>query len=155
MGISSNASELVQRLKARIEKTRPDSPEIRTALTRIGATVSSQAIINVRRHNLIDTGRLMNSIRYEFFQAQNVPGVKIGSFGVPYAAVHEFGFQGTVSIRAHKRLITKVFGKPVSPREIDIKPHQRMMMVRERPYLRPAVRTHRETIINVLREALK
>lgn len=152
--IESNADTVIKRLKDLIKRSRPDSPELRQALTRIGAVVSSEAIINVRRHNLIDTGNLMNSIRYEFFSKQNKPGIRIGSFGVPYASVHEFGFQGSVSIRAHTRLMTKAFGRDVSPRKVDIAPHQRLMRVREKPFLRPAVRKHREMIIDQLRGAL-
>ena len=142
-----NMGALILRLKERIQKAQPDSPELRAALTRIGVLVSSQAAINVRRRGLIDTGRLINSIRYEFFKENNVHGVKIGSFGVPYAAIHEFGYKGLVNIRRHTRQTP--FGK------VSVKAHERFMRIPKRPYLTPAVRKHQNTITDVLREALK
>ena len=153
--VTENSSALIERLRDKTSKVRPDSPELRRAFTRIGILVSSQAILNVRRHKLIDTGRLFNSIRYEFFQERNVQGVRVGSFGVPYAAVHEFGFQGSVSIRAHKRLMTKVFGRTVDPRNVQVSAHNRFMRIKEKPYLRPAVRRHQKIIVDMLREALR
>lgn len=145
--ISSNLQNLIDRLDARIKAAQPDSDKMRQALTRIGINISSQAKINVRGDNLIDTGRLLNSIRYEFFTEKNIPGVRIGSFGVPYAAVHEFGYNGVMKIRQHTRR--------TKSGSTTVKAHERFRRVRESAYLRRAVRKHRNLVVDVLREALQ
>jgi hypothetical protein len=75
----------------------------------------------------------------------------VGSFGIPYAAAHEFGFNGPVSVRSHQRLIKQAFGKPIEPKLINVTAHQRMMRVRERPYLRPAVKSVRKDILDIIK----
>lgn len=154
MSVTHNGKDLVARLQARIEAASQGSPQMRAALTRIGLMVASQTILNVRNQRLIDTGRLINSIRYELFSANGGAGVRIGSFGVPYAAVHEFGYQGPAHVRAHTRRMTQAFGRNVEPREISVGPHTRFLNIRKRPYLRPAVRKHQSLIIDLIREAL-
>lgn len=152
MPVTSNISSLVNRMAQR--RYNMSSGVLKPALTRIGIRVRNDTVINIRRQHLIDTGNLINSIRYEVFTEQNRAGVVVGSFGVPYAAAHEFGFHGNVSIRAYQRLMTKVFGNTVDPRKIAIGPHNRRMNIRARPYLRPAVRKNAKFISDTIREAL-
>lgn len=68
-------------------------------------------------------------------------GVKL-TYGseVPYAAVHEYGFEGTVQVESHTRTMTQGFG-PASayPQDVTVRPHPRRMDLPERPYLRPAL----------------
>jgi phage gpG-like protein len=81
--------------------------------------------------------------------------VKIGSFNVPYAAVHEFGFRGTVQVPAHSRRMTQAFGRPVDPRQVAVQAHSMRMNIRARPYLRPAIKTTRTFVLDTLRAALQ
>lgn len=154
MPITSNVTHVISRIQERINAMKPDSAELHAAFTRIGVVIASQTQINIRQRQLIDTGRLINSIRYEFYKDGDVSGIKIGSFGVPYAAVHEFGFSGVVSVREHKRLMTKAFGRDIPAQQVTVKPHERFARIKARPYLRPAVRKHQNLAINLLREAL-
>lgn len=155
MTISSNYGALYARVEAKIKAAQPDSAKLRTALTRIGVLLTAQTTINVRQKRLIDTGRLINSIRYEFFKEENVSGIRVGSFGVPYAAVHEFGYHGIVQVREHLRLMNKAFGKDVKePRKIKVGGHSARRNIPARSYLRPAVRKHADKVIDILREAL-
>jgi phage gpG-like protein len=144
--ISHNIDMLIARIQNQTAALAAGSPKLTEALTRIGLYVSAVAKLNIRRMGLIDTGRLLNSIRYEFFQSGESQGVQVGSFNVPYAAVHEFGYRGTVQIPAHTR--NTRFGA------VSVRAHSRRMNVRQRPYLRPAVTTSRTFIIDTLRAAL-
>jgi phage gpG-like protein len=154
MTLSHNAASIIARLKERLQKLQPNNEIVKTALVQAGIIISGEAKLNIRRQGLIDTGRLLNSLRYEVEQDNVKAMLRVGSFGVPYAAVHEFGYRGTVNIRGHRRLMVKVFGKPVDPREIDVKPHSRFVNIPERAYLRPAVQKHLPRISELLREAV-
>lgn len=138
-----NTRELIARIQAVTSSLAPSSPRLNEALTRIGLYVTSVAKMNVRREGLIDTGRLLNSIRYEFFREGSTQGIRVGSFNVPYAAVHEFGFHGTQSVRAHQR------------RGGNVRAHSRVMNIRERAFLRPAIKTTQTFVIDTIRAALQ
>lgn len=147
MRVTANLGRLVARIAAQQTKLEGDSPELRSALTAIGLVVSSTAKINVRRRGLIDTGNLLNSIRFQLTVDGPVAGVEIGSFGVPYARVHEFGWRGVVVVRGHTR-------RTPSGGTTQVRPHQARRNIRERPYLRPAVLARRGYIIDTMRRAM-
>lgn len=153
--IRSNVAEVIARLRQTTSKYAPNSPHLREALERIGMYVSSLAKMNVRRQGLIDTGRLINSIRYEFFMQGKNHGVRIGSFNVPYASVHEFGFKGTQRVPSHSRNISKAYGRKIDPRQVTVRQHSRRMNIPARPYLRPAFTKSRTFIIDTLRAAIQ
>lgn len=125
-------------LKARLESLKVEQSKINRALVRIGLLVSSKAKLNIRKEGLIDTGYLLNSIRYEI----KANTVSVGSFGARYAAVHEFGFRGRVVIPAHTR------------QGVAVRSHTRQMNILGRPYLRPALEDSNLKIINIIREEL-
>lgn len=137
-------AELERRISARLGKIGPQDPSIREALLRIGFLVESQTKRNIRSQRLIRTSNLINSIRSRLIK----DGVVIGSFGVPYAAVHEFGFSGNVVVSGHTR--TSRLGKPHS-----VASHSRFMNVRKRPYLRPALREKAPRIVEIIRQAFR
>ncbi len=138
-----STNRLVKRIEKTIKDLSPGREALKSSLTRIGLLVSAQTSLNIRREGLIDTGRLINSIRYELYQDGDTAGVLVGSFGVPYAAVHEFGFKGNVNVRAHQRLVRNVFGKSVTPHKIEVRQHSRKMNIRAKFYLRNAVKMPR------------
>ena len=57
----------------------------------------------------------------------------------PYAAVHEYGFAGTVSVRASLRRITEAFGRPIPEKAINVRAYDRRMDLPERSFLRSAL----------------
>ena len=65
--------------------------------------------------------------------------VRIGS-DYPYAAVHEYGIDKNVSVKAHKR--TVAWGRETAP--FNVKQFNRMMKVKARPYLAPALRAEQK-----------
>jgi len=144
--IGSLGTILEQRIQARLSKLQPNDPRAVEVLTRIGMLIEGEAKLNVRRKHIIDTGSLLNSIRYRIMKRGPVSIVQIGSFGVPYAAAHEFGFDGPVTVRAHTRV--SAFGRPTKPYTMPT--HTRWHRVAKRPYLRPAVTKTREAVINLI-----
>lgn len=129
------------------------NPALQRALTRVGLIIVNQAKINIRRHGLIDEGRLLNSIRFEPFRNDEESGIRVGSFGVPYAAFWEFGFVGSMRVRGHNRLMTKAFGKPITPQVVRVSPHTRFRRQEPKPYLRPAFEFHQERITRIIMES--
>jgi len=152
---NSSVDSIIAKISKKISALAPGSENIRRALTLIGIRVQADTALNIRRRGLIDKGRLINSIRYELYNQGGKAGVKVGSFGVPYAAVHEFGFSGSVNIRSYQRTMTTVFGRLVDPRKVTIGAHSRKMRIPARPYLRPAVRANTNYIIDQMRRALQ
>jgi phage gpG-like protein len=134
---------LIKRLKDRERSFKFSSPEMKKAMTAIGSILMGQTVLNIRQQKLVDRGHLMNSISFKLFNNKGVDGVMVGSFGIPYAAIHEFGFKGLVQVREHLR------------RGVNVMAHGRNVNVPARPYLRPAVTKHRDLIINIIRAAVK
>jgi phage gpG-like protein len=142
---------LIDRLTAIREKTQPDSPAVRLALTRAAILISNQAKINARRKGIVDTGRLLNSIRYEFARGEEgSKGIRvlIGSFGIPYAAMHEFG--GKYTGRQMRAMFASFNGVKKKGKGL-----LRNGFLTRRPYLRPAFMVHQERVAELLREAIE
>lgn len=129
MTVKSNINKLILSLEKRSARLKPDSPQLQEAFYRIGLRVTAQAKLNVLSQRLIDTGRLYNSIKWEWFKSGKIKGIRIGSMGIPYAAIHEFG------------------GPKIS-NGIEIARYKK------RPYLTPAFKDNRQFILNTLSQVL-
>lgn len=85
------------------------------------------------------TGRLRNSITNRVtIQGNRV----VGSVGtnVVYGRIHELGYSGPMSVKAHSRMIRQAFGRPLQkPRLVEVRAHTRQVSMRPRPFLRPAI----------------
>ncbi len=83
-------------------------------------------------HSLLDSsGRLLDSISYQI-QGNNV---HVGSNAL-YAAMHQDGFDESVNIAAHTRLITQAFGRALKhPVYQTVKAHTRNMFMPLREFL--------------------
>ena len=147
--------ELERRIQAKLSRYSPDSPELKAAFFRIAILVESQAKINIRRAGIIDTGRLLNSIRHEFYQDKDKVGVRIGPFGVPYAALHEFG--GHFSDRQRRAMFASLRDRgKLGPKSVKVNKNViEGNTWRARPYLGPAVAAMKPRIIEILRGILK
>jgi phage gpG-like protein len=151
--MKSNAGELIKRIQARQKKASPGSPSLNEAFTRIALRVMSRAKLNIRRYGMIDTGRLTNSIRYEFYRRGNVQGIRIGSFGVPYAAINEYG--GTFTDQMRKAMFANLrergrIGKGSANKAPTIIGNRWL----PRPYLKPALEAERLFIVDQIANAL-
>ncbi|KEA51797.1 MULTISPECIES: phage virion morphogenesis protein [Mangrovibacter] len=76
-------------------------------------------------------GDLLDSIQFITERGR----VRVGS-PLAYAAVHQDGFSGNVSVSAHKRLITQAFGRALKHGVWQtVGAHKRMMNIPQREYL--------------------
>ncbi len=75
-----------------------------------------------------------------------------------YAAAQEYGFSGTVNVRASLRQIKEAFGRPITAKTIAVAPHSRRMNLPERSFLRSALDDMAsdigESVEDALREAI-
>lgn len=85
----------------------------------------------------VKTGRLRRSINVQKGSQTGVGYTATVGTNVAYAAAHEYGFQGTVSVPAHMRTVRKAFGRPVkSPTQHLVRQHARRLRLPERSFAR-------------------
>lgn len=96
------------------------------------------------------TGRLQGSIHSETTDNGNSIIGRVYSSGCDYAAIHEYGFQGTESVREHIR--THVFGREVDP--FVVPAHMRQMNMPERSFLRSSLHDFEEKIVESIEDAI-
>jgi phage gpG-like protein len=172
--INAETDKIISRIKSRIERTQPKNPALLRSLHRVGLLISNQAKLNIRTRKLIDFGHLLNSIFYKIQDTANGPELLVGSFGIPYARIHEFGgIIRPVRARALAIPLRKEF-RNIPPRTLDLfvlKRGGKVFLARKnggkldilyvlkdqvripaRPYLRPALVRHREKILDILAE---
>ncbi len=130
--------ELIARLSAL-------GPQVRGSLSRAVARLGLEMMRRVKAKLSgpvlkVRTGILRSSVNFSG-PRETATGVT-GSVGtkVRYAAVHEFGFHGTVSVRAHLRQITQAFGRPIAPTSVNVSAHSMRMNLPERSFLRSTLR---------------
>jgi phage gpG-like protein len=140
--MATDLALLLKRLKIKEKSLKLSSPEMTAAMTNIGTVVMSQTVQNIRANKLVDRGPLMISIKYIVARINKKDSVLVGSFGIPYAAIHEYGFKGIMYVRQHTR------------RGFNVKAHERNVNVPARPYLRPAFVKHGDLIIDIIRRAV-
>lgn len=92
------------------------------------------------------TGRLRRSINRKVTSSENAIIATVGT-NVSYAAAHEYGFHGNVSVKAHLRKLTKAFGKAIkNPHQIEVRASTRKMNMPERSFLRSSLKDLAPTI---------
>lgn len=139
------------------------SAEARKTLPR---TVAKLAI-DLQRHVVADklsgqvlknrTGTLRRSINQRVEETDtSVTGIVGADMDrARYARAHEYGFHGTVEVRAHVRTMREAFGRQLkSPREVMVSAHPMRMNLAERSYLRSSLRDMRQTILDAFAKSL-
>lgn len=109
----------------------------------------SGQVLNVR------TGNLCRSIHQ---QVTSSGGAVIGEVNtnVRYGKAHEYGFAGTVNVKASLRQVRQAFGRPLkSPRYVQVRAHSRNVRLPERSFLRSALRDMKPEIEADLRNSVK
>lgn len=105
------------------------------------------------------TGTLARSIQWRVLDTPTKISGFVGSRiresrPLPYAAPHEYGFKGAVSVKESLRTMTTAFGREVkNPRQIRIRAHTRNVDVPERSYLRSSLAELRTEIIESISKA--
>ena len=103
-----------------------------------GYVVSNKLQGQVLKHR---SGALGRSIQAKPVQASgsSVSGGVFSSSDVPYAAIHEYGFDGEESVKPHQRIINQVFGRPCDPVTVQVQAFTRHMVMPERSFLRSSL----------------
>ena len=149
IGLTDLSAELERRILTKIRRLGPDSIELRETLLKIGILLETEMKFNIRRKQMVDTGKLLNSIRHELFREQSVVGVRVGSFGVPYARMHEFG--GPFTDRQRRAMFASLRRTGKLKRDRVSKGIIRGNTFVGRPFMRPAVVKHRQRIVDLLK----
>jgi phage gpG-like protein len=101
------------------------------------------------------TGMLRGTIVSRIDQTRDSVTAIVG-VDVPYAAIHEYGFQGTENVRAQLRKIIKAFGKDLkSPVTVSVGAHGRKVDFPERSFLCSALAQMEERIKDELTQAAR
>ena len=114
-----------------------------------GSKLSGQVLKN-------RTGTLRRSINYKIGgKGTNNISATVGT-NIEYARIHEFGFHGAVSIKAHMRMQVMAFGKAMkNPHSVSVRAHTANVNFPERSFLRSALDDKREQIKIELMATLK
>jgi len=99
------------------------------------------------------TGSLRSSVSLQVDQSGGAVTASVFTDS-RYAGAQEYGFAGTVSVRASLRRIREAFGRPIAEKAISVRAYDRRMDLPERSFLRsalediaPAIRDEVETAL--------
>jgi phage gpG-like protein len=101
----------------------------------------------------VRSGALRASIAAQTADSGTTFSATVGS-DLPYAAAQEYGFSGTVSVRAHLRRIREAFGRPIAERTISVGAYTRNMNLPARSFLGSALADMQPEIEAALRDAV-
>ncbi len=102
----------------------------------------------------VRTNSLRGSINTTVTDSGSEISASVGT-NIRYGKVHEYGFDGTVGVRAHLRRITEAWGRPIAPRTINVGAHSRHMHMPERSFLRSALAEMAPKIAEGLNKAVE
>lgn len=126
-------NEVNERVRAEIRRT------VNALTLKLQRTIQ-EGMLTGQRLN-VQSGRLRGSVSSKVEEDKDWIEGTVGAGGalVPYAFAHEFGLKGAMAIKAHLRMIKKVFGQPITPRQIMIKAHSRKVDMKERRFMRDSL----------------
>lgn len=150
---------IIDRLRAHIQANAPTNDRVKAGLLRVAMIVTAKAKLNVRKSkpSIIDTGHLSNSLRWEFRKNGDVNSIAIGSFGVIYAAMNEFG--GPISEKQRRAMFAamskrRVKRAPRNPPVVTKNPNGEGLYWRPRPYLTPAFVSSKDQILAIINDLI-
>ncbi|WP_180189992.1 hypothetical protein [Acinetobacter sp. YH01009] len=126
-------NEVNERVRAEIRRT------VNALTLKLQRTIQEDMLTGQRLN--VQSGRLRGSVSSKVEEDKDGIEGTVGAGGalVPYAFAHEFGLKGAMAIKAHLRMIKKVFGQPITPRQIMIKAHSRKVDMKERRFMRDSL----------------
>lgn len=117
-------------------------------LTQVKVNKLSGQVLNVR------TGRLRRSINQKVTKTPNAITGIVGT-NVKYARAHELGFNGEVSVKAHLRQIKMAWGRSITPRTVEIRPHTRQVNLPPKSFLGSALADMTPEIMQTLQQSVR
>jgi phage gpG-like protein len=91
------------------------------------------------------TGRLSGSIHEETTDTGGEVTTQVGT-NVVYARPHEYGFSGSVAVKAHMREIKMAWGRSIAPMPVHVRGHNRRVDITEKRFMRDALAAYKPTI---------
>lgn len=85
--VTKRVADRLDRLAQRID----NGKAVQAMLISIGRTWQASARKNATRSPKVDTGTLRDSLQFRLLMRNSRMVLELGSYGVPYAAIHEFG----------------------------------------------------------------
>lgn len=134
-----------------IESTNAFSSKMMARLRKEVAVIAVEMVAKVKGDKLtgqvlkVQTGRLRRSITFKLNNGPNTATATVGT-NVEYARVHEFGFTGPVSVRAHLRQMA-------SGEQVQVPAHTRNVKLPERSFLRSTLAEMKGSITERLQKA--
>lgn len=99
------------------------------------------------------TGTLRRKINYVVNEGVNDVTATVG-VKLAYAGIHEYGFDGTETVREHLRTITQAFGRTISPVQVTVREFSRHMHMPARSFLRSSLQENAPAIRDRLTAAI-
>ncbi len=149
----------IKKMKAMADAT---SPEMMQALMRIATVLQAEIRQNIGRKRIIDKGKLLESINYEFDRSKTgAITLSVGSYGIPYAAMNEFGGRmdrnQVLAMFANMRQtqVKSLKGLKQGKGVVDIDGKSMTGYWKARPFMRPAFEKHAKFIVDIIRSVGK
>jgi hypothetical protein len=148
------AIELQSRVRRRLRRYTPENPAMRLAFNEIGILMTAEMRRNIKKKDIRLSNDLWLSIGYNIFKRGKEMGVEVGSRGIPYARINEFGSRNFTpqmrrAMMANLRRSGRLLGPQASKNVI------RGNVYRARPYIRPAMKKHRKRIKKILQGLIR
>lgn len=148
---------------ARLSSTAPRvRDEVEQTMLRIVIELQGKVVKNKLSGQLLRrrTGTLAASIQFRVVKTADsitgITGSRVNEAApLKYARPLEDGFDGTVTVREHLRMMKQAFGKPVkNPRQISVKAHAAQRHVKAYHYLRSTLNENRDRYVTMLNLAV-
>lgn len=129
---------------------------LRQEINTLGILLSAYVQQNKLRGQVLKqrSGRLIASIHHELEENDQEVNALVGT-NVEYAGVHELGFNGSVQVKEHYRVMKKAWGRPIPPRSVLVRTHPMKMNMGARPFLAPSLQEFEPQAIDRLRKLAK
>ncbi len=155
--VFTDLDKTVAKIGARGDRIRSSiETEMRRLLIKMEGNVKAYKLSGQVLHRI--SGELSKSVHADRVlerSADESSGRVVAGKSAPYARMHEYGFQGTESVRAHSRTITQVFGHPISPLQVEVGAHTRTVNMPVRSFLRSTLHEMEGEIFRGLRAAAR
>jgi phage gpG-like protein len=103
---------------------------------------------------LFDTGGLEGSVRSEARATEFEVGVDARTESAKFGYVHQFGYAGVQTVGPHRRTINQAFGVPLPPTVVNVRGHDRRMVIPRRSFIGVSVQD-REDLEDAWRDHLR
>jgi phage gpG-like protein len=136
-------------------------PRIHRELSRTVQRLAIKLTAHVKQNKLtgqvlkVRTGTLRRSINHQVTETPTSTLASVGT-NLSYAAIHEYGFEGVVNVRAHLRLAKVVFGRALATPVVQhVGAHARHVNMPRRSFLRSALKDLKPEIMAQLEAAAR